>query len=348
MIHFDNDYAEGAHEEILQRLQETNRQQAPGYGLDEYSERARDYIKKASNNKDIDVHFLSSGTQTNLIVIASSLRPYQGVITADTGHIYILETGAIEATGHKILPLPSKDGKITAKQIEEACIDYWNDEGKVHRVEPGMVYLSNPTETGTLYSKAELEKIKKVCQQYHLKLFIDGARLGYGLVAETNDLSLSDLTKLCDVFYIGGTKIGALLGEAIIISNEEIKKGFRAMIKQRGGLLAKGRTLGIQFEVLFEDNLYFELSKHAVQQAMKIKKALLERKIPLKYEAYTNQLFPIFSKDQLEFLHQKYNLLEMEAEDENHSVVRLCTSWATRTDHVEELINDISKLKSDE
>lgn len=344
MIHFDNDYTEGAHEKIFERFIETNMVQTVGYGFDEYSKRARSYIKRAAKADNADVHFLSGGTQTNLIVIAASLRPYEGVITADSGHIHTLETGAIEAIGHKLLLLPNKEGKITATQVQDLCDSYWNNGAKMHQVQPGMVYLSNPTETGTLYSKVELTSLSKVCKEYELKLFVDGARLGYGLVAEKNDLTLQDLTELTDVYYIGGTKIGALFGEAVVISNNEIKKGFRSITKQKGGLLAKGRALGIQFEVLFEDNLYFELSEHAVRLAMKLKDTFETLGIPLKYEAYTNQLFPILPNRVLEGLQKKYIFLEMGPEDEEHTLIRICMTWATKEENVDALINDLHKL----
>lgn len=344
MIHFDNDYTEGAHETILERFIETNLVQTPGYGLDEYSRRAKDYIKQATKTTSVDVHFLSGGTQTNLIVIAASLRPYEGVVTADTGHIHTLETGAIEAIGHKLLLLPNKNGKITANQVQELCNTYWNNGAKMHQVQPGMVYLSNPTENGTLYSKDELTALSRVCKEYDMKLFIDGARLGYGLVAETNDLTLQDIAQLTDVFYIGGTKIGALFGEAVVISDNEIKKGFRSITKQKGGLLAKGRALGIQFEVLFEDNLYFKLSEHAVRLAMKLKDTFEILGIPLKYEAYTNQLFPILPNRVLEGLQKKYIFLKMGPEDEEHTLIRICMTWATKEENVDALINDLHKL----
>lgn len=343
MIHFGNDYTEGAHPKIFERLIETNMEQEPGYGFDEYSKRAKYLIKRLVKTDDVDVHFLSGGTQVNLTVIAASLRKYEGVITPDTGHIHNLETGAIEAVGHKLLLLPNKDGKISAEQIDNLSKDYWENSAQMHRVQPGMVYISNPTETGTLYSKAELTAIHDVCKTYDMKLFIDGARLGYGLVAETNDLTLEDITELTDVYYIGGTKVGALFGEAVIIKNDEIKKGFISMMKQKGALLAKGRALGIQFEVLFEDDLYFELSRHAVNLAMRLKVAFEELNVPLKYEAYTNQLFPVLPKDVLKKLQEKYIFLEME-EEGNSQVVRICTTWGTKPENVDLLIQDLKKL----
>jgi len=344
MILFDNDYTEGAHEDILERLVETNRTQAPGYGLDQYTKNAQTYIKKACGREDIDVHLLTAGTQTNTIIIAAALRPYQGVITADSGHILNLEAGAIEAVGHKLLSLPNKEGKLSAEAIESYVKAYQDNAANFHNIEPGMVYLSNPTEKGTLYSKKELVNIRKVCNEYNMLLFIDGARLGYGLVAGTNDLSLSEITDLCDVFYIGGTKLGALFGEAVVIRNNNLKKGFRTLIKQKGGLLAKGRVLGIQFEILFKEQLYFELARHGVKEAMRIKEVFKEKGIALKYPAHTNQLFPILSNPQINQLQEKYSMLIDEKEGENHHVVRLCTSWGTDPKNVDALIKDIKEL----
>ena len=345
MIRFETDYAEGAHPKILQRLLETNEVQTSGYGTDEYCENARRNIRMACNDETIDVHFLVSGTQTNKTIIASVLRPYQGVISATTGHIAVLETGAIEATGHKILTLPTTDGKITAEQVKSLCESHWNSSCPIHMVQPGMVYISQPTEIGTLYNKSELTELYKVCQKYNLPLMIDGARLGYGLVSQGNDLTLEDIVKLSDVFYIGGTKIGALFGEAVVITNDQFKSDFRYMIKQNGGLLAKGRLLGIQFETLFKDELYYELSKHAVEMAMLIKEAILEAGIVLQEETRTNQLFPIFSDEMLKKLNKKYAFTFWEKVSETQSKVRICTSWATKKEHVNMLIEDIKKYK---
>lgn len=344
MIHFGNDYTEGAHPKILERLVETNMEQVPGYGLDKYSKNAEQQIKKAVGREDVDVHLLSSGTQTNLTIISAILRPYQGVITADSGHILTLEAGAIEAVGHKLLPLPNTDGKITAKQVLEINQEHADDPANFHKVQPGMVYLSNPTEVGTLYTKQELEDLRNACDTFNLKLFMDGARLGYGLVAETNDLTLEDITNLTDIFYFGGTKIGALFGEAVIIKNKELKQGFKTIMKQKGSLLAKGRALGIQFEVLFNNNLYLDISRHAVEQAMRIKKAFAEKDIPLRYEAHTNQLFPVLTHGQMKTIQENYSVLEYAKEDEKHSVVRICTSWGTKVENVDALIKDIKQL----
>ncbi|MFJ8258592.1 threonine aldolase family protein [Peribacillus asahii] len=347
MIRFDNDYAEGAHERILKRIVETNEEQTPGYGVDEYCEKARTYIKKACDVENADIHFLVGGTQTNITTIASILRPHQGVVAASTGHIAVHETGAIEATGHKVLTLPSDDGKIKAEQVKELYDAHWNDATHEHMVQPGLVYISHPTENGTTYSKSELEKLSEVCRECGLPLFMDGARLGYGLVSLDSDLSLADIARLCDVFYIGGTKIGALFGEAVVIINDNLKKDFRYLIKQKGGLLAKGRLLGIQFETLFEDGLYFELSNHAVEMAMMIREAFVEKGFSLRYDSKTNQQFPILPNDVLMKLDKKYSFSFWEKVDATHSVVRFCTSWATKKEHVEMLIEDIKKLESE-
>ncbi|MGP7819793.1 threonine aldolase family protein [Niallia sp. 01092] len=343
MIRFENDYAEGAHKRIMKQLIETNEEQTPGYGMDEHCKKARVYIREACDAKNADIHFLVGGTQTNTTIISSILRPHQGVISAITGHIAVHETGAIEATGHKVLTLPSDDGKIRAEQVKELYAAHWNDATHEHMVQPGLVYISNPTENGTTYSKSELEGLSKACRECGLPLVMDGARLGYGLVSKDSDLSLADIASLCDVFYIGGTKIGALFGEAVVIINDNFKKDFRYMIKQKGGLLAKGRLLGIQFETLFEDGLYYEISNHAVEMAMMIREAFVEKGFSLRYDSKTNQQFPILHKDVITKLSKKYSFAIWEKVDETHSVVRFCTSWATKKENVEMLIEDIKK-----
>ena len=344
MIHFDQDYAEGAHPKILERLVATNMEQAVGYGYDQYSERARKLIRESVKNDAVDVHFLSAGTQTNLTVIASALRPHQGVIAAESGHIQTLETGAIEAIGHKILLLPTKEGKIQADQVAAICEEYWNNEANIHKVQPAMLHLANPTEVGTLYSKKELEELRAVTEKYQLKFFIDGARLGYGLTSEINDVTMKDMAELTDVFYIGGTKIGALLGEAVVIKDPELQRDFRSIMKQKGALLAKGRLLGIQFETLFTENLYFEIAKRAVKQAMRIKEALIEKGVVFKYSNYTNQLFPIMNDEMIHFLSKDFNFLIMDQEDEHHHVIRICTSWGTKEENVDYLIKKIKEF----
>lgn len=344
MIRFECDYTEGAHPRIIERLAATNLEQTPGYGVDEYCERARDYIKAACDAPDADVHFLVGGTQANTVVIKSVLRPHQGVLCAATGHINCHETGAIEAMGHKVLGIVNDDGKLRAEQIRKAYDDHWNDATHEHIVQPGMVYISHPTENGTTYTKAELTAISKVCHELGLPLFMDGARMGYGVMAQRADLTLADIAKLCDVFYIGGTKVGALFGEAVVITKPELKKDFRYFIKQHGGMLAKGRLLGIQFDVLFEDGLYFEISKHAVDQAMRIRSAFAAKGVKMRYDSITNQQFPILSDAVLEKLGEKYAYSFWEKMDDTTSAVRFCTSWATKTEAVDELIADIDRI----
>ena len=344
MIRFENDYTEGAHERILKRLFETNEEQTPGYGMDEHCEKAREYIRKECEAAEADIHFLVGGTQTNTTIIASILRSYQGAIAAVSGHIASHETGAIEATGHKVLTLPSEDGKITAEQVKELVDAHWNDASPEHSVQPGLVYISNPTENGTTYTKAELEALSEVCAECQLPLVLDGARLGYGLASHSNDITLADYARLCDIFYIGGTKIGAMFGEAVVITNESLKKDFRYYIKQRGGLLAKGRLLGIQFETLFEDGLYYEISEHAVAMAMKLRQAFVENGFALRYDSTTNQQFPILPEYVMTELSKKYSFSFWEKVDDTHSAVRFCTSWSTKKEHVDMLVNDLHRL----
>ncbi len=346
MIRFESDYTEGAHERILQKLVATNMEQTSGYGMDEYCERARQHIRTACGNEQADVHFLVGGTQTNTTVISAILRPHQGVIAAVTGHIAVHETGAIESTGHKVLTLPSDDGKITAAQVQQVYDQHWNDVTHEHITQPAMVYISQPTENGTIYSRAELEALYTVCRQYDLPLYIDGARLGYALASPENDLTLELIAQLCDVFYIGATKVGALMGEAVVIVNDALKKDFRYLMKQRGGMLAKGRILGIQFETLFEDGLYMEVAHHAVKQALRIRDAFAAQGFRFRYDSSTNQQFPIVSNEVLEILKAKYSFSLWERMDEQYSAVRFCTSWATKPELVDELVNDIAKLQS--
>lgn len=345
MIRFNSDYLEGAHPKIIERLTETNFVQTPGYGEDEYCERARELLKERCGAPEAYVQFLVGGTQTNLTVIASILKPYQGVLSADTGHINVHETGAIEATGHKVLALPSGDGKITAAQVEEACRDHYNDADHEHMVQPGMVYISHPTENGTLYTKEELKALYEACHKWEIPLFLDGARLGYGLMSEKTDVTWKDLAAYTDVFYMGGTKVGALFGEAVVITNPALTRDFRYVIKQRGGMLAKGRLLGLQFLTLLEDGLYEEIAKKAVNQAMRLKEAFLEKGYPLLYNSYTNQQFPILPNSQLEQLKENYAFAFWCAMDEEYSAVRFCTSWATRDEDIDRLIEDLDNLE---
>ena len=341
MLHFECDYNEGAHPKILERLMETNLEQLPGYGKDEHCERAKNLIRKACGLPQSTIEFLTGGTQANQIVIAAILKPYQGVICADTGHINTHETGAVEATGHKVLALPSTDGKITAQQIAKLCSSHWTDPNHEHTVQPGLVYLSQPTELGTLYTKAELKAIHQVCWQRHIPLYIDGARCGYGLAAPGNDVTLPDLAQLADVFYIGGTKVGALLGEAVVIPNLSIQRDFRYMVKRMGGMLAKGRVLGIQFETLFEDGLYFQLGRQAVELAQRIRSAFQECGVEMAFDSPTNQQFPILTLAQREALAQTYVFNHWQDLDGDRAVVRFCTSWATSQEAAAALCQDI-------
>lgn len=344
MIYFNNDYSEGCLPQILEKLCETNLQQTPGYGTDDYCLDAARKIRELCGREDISVHFLVGGTQTNLTVIAASLRPYQGVIAATSGHISVHETGAIEATGHKVIELPGIDGKLTPQQIAKVAASQSETMDAEHTVQPKMVYISSPTELGTLYSLAELEAIRKVCDEYGLLLFLDGARMGYGLTADGNDVTLADHARLCDAFYIGGTKVGALFGEAVVLTNPSIAADFRYMIKQRGGMLAKGRLLGLQFGVLFEDGLYFKVSAQANALADRIRNALSELGYETLVKNTTNQIFPILPDALLEALAKEFCFTEMERVDDTHRAVRFCTSWATTDENVDKLINALRNL----
>ena len=343
MVFFHNDYSEGCHEKVLQALAATNLEQTPGYGEDLYCARAAEKIQAACCS-DAAVHFLVGGTQTNLTVIAAALRPHQGVLCAESGHIHVHETGAVEATGHKVLALPSADGKITASQVEGYVLAHRRDAAFEHMTQPKLVYISNPTELGTLYSLAELEALSETCRRLGLYLFLDGARLGYGLAARGNDLTLPDLARLCDVFYIGGTKVGALFGEAVVISRKELQEDFRYLIKQHGGMLAKGRLLGVQFDALFTDDLYMEISRHAISMADILREKLESLGYPFLVEPQSNQLFPIVPDAVLEELGREYTFSEQTRVDESHRAVRFCTSWATKPENVASLCHALEKI----
>ncbi len=344
MILFQCDYNEGAHPKILERLIATNMEQTAGYGEDPYCAAAADKIRKACGNDDLAVHFLVGGTQTNMTVINAALKPYQGVLCAASGHINVHETGAVESCGHKVLALPGTDGRISAEQVEKAWLSHCNDESFEHMVQPGMVYISNPTELGTIYTRRELEALSETCRRCGLYLFMDGARLGYGLAAKDNDLTLADIAALCDVFYIGGTKIGALFGEAVVISDRELARDFRYHIKQKGGMLAKGRLLGLQFDMLFTDRLYEELSAHAIAMADRLRDAFEKKGYPYLVQNTTNQIFSILPDDRLSVLSKEFGYCYQERVDETHSAVRFCTSWATKEENVDALIRAIEKL----
>ncbi len=344
ILNFANDYLQGAHPAILKRIMETNEMEMSGYGSDSISASAVESIRKACACPQAAVHFLIGGTQTNQVMIDSLLQSYQGVIAAKTGHISVHEAGAIEFGGHKVLELEGTDGKLTAQQVKETIEDYWADKNHEHMVMPGMVYLSQPTELGTLYSKAELEAISQVCKENNVKLFVDGARLAYALACPENDVHLADLARLCDAFYIGGTKCGALLGEAVVIPNPQLLPHMTTIIKQHGALLAKGRLLGIQFDELFKDNLYQTIGKDAISYANQIRLACKNAGLPLYFENPTNQVFCIVNDEQMTKLSQKVIFSYWEKYDDKHTVIRFATSWSSRKEDVEALCKVIEEL----
>ncbi|WP_284463715.1 aminotransferase class V-fold PLP-dependent enzyme [Chryseobacterium sp.] len=337
---FKNDYSEGCHPNILQALLQSNLDQQAGYGEDEYSLQAKERIKERIQKKDSEVYFVSGGTQANLIVISSILRPYQCAVSASTGHILNNETGAIEATGHKILSIETEDGKLRPSDIIPILEGHSNVP---HQVMPKLVYISNSTELGTIYQAKELEELSEFCKQNRLYLFMDGARLGHGLTSEISDLTLERVAELTDVFYLGGTKNGALIGEAIVINNPVLQEDFAFNIKQKGALLAKGRLLGIQFLELMKDDLYFDLAKHANQQAMKIKHALQEKGVKFLSDTYTNQIFPIVSNDLIKVLSENFEFYVWKKVDEEFSAIRLITSWSTGDAAVNQFIEVIKR-----
>ncbi|MBQ8404861.1 MAG: low specificity L-threonine aldolase [Clostridia bacterium] len=337
MLSFECDYLAGAHPKVLARLAETNFEPLPGYGADKYCESAKEKIKKACACPQADVHFLVGGTQTNSIIIASLLHDCEGVLSAETGHIGVHEAGAVEYTGHKVLTLPAHAGKIEANELHSYLARFYADESNSHMVQPGMVYISHPTEYGTLYTKAELEGIYKICREYSLPLFIDGARLGYGIASRETDVTLPDIARLCDVFYIGGTKVGALCGEAVVFTKSNTPKYFTTLVKQHGALLAKGRLLGVQFDTLFTDGLYFEISRHAIDMAEKLKALLREKGCRFHLESPTNQQFIVLENSRMAELDKKVRFCFWEAVDEHHTAVRFATSWSTTEEDLEEL-----------
>ena len=336
-LSFECDYRTGAHPEILKKLIETNMESLDAYGCDIYSENAKTKIRKACKNDDIDIIFLSGGTQTNLIVISSLLESYEGVIAADTGHISIHEAGAIEYHGHKVLSLPHKDGKIDPDNLKNYIKDFYSDENHEHMVFPGMVYISHPTENGTLYSKSEIKEISEICRENNIYLYMDGARLGYGLMSNETDVTLTDISELCDAFYIGGTKVGALCGEAVVFRKSVMPKHFMTIVKQHGALLAKGRLTGIQFDTLFTDNLYFKISKNAIDTAEMLKTVLRKKGYRFAWDSPTNQQFVILENAFIETLKEKVGFSFWEKYDENHTIVRFATSWSTTKEDIENL-----------
>ena len=339
MIYFESDYTEGAHPKILERLNETNMIQASGYGHDEFCESAKNKIRKTINCPNAQIQFITGGTQTNQIVIDTMLKPFEGVVSAQTGHVNSHEAGAIEYTGHKVIPIPQHEGKIDGTELNDHLETFFSDGNNEHMVFPGMVYISHPTEYGTLYTKKQLTKISSVCRKNNIPLFMDGARLGYGIMAKSSDLSLEDIAELCDVFYIGGTKCGALCGEAVVFTKNNMPLHFENLVKKHGALLAKGRLLGVQFDALFTDNLYLEISKNAIDTAEILKKALKEKGYRFFLDSPTNQQFVILENKFMEELKKSVKFNFWEKYDKDHTVVRFATSWSTKMENVEKLIN---------
>ncbi len=337
MVSFENDYIAGAHPLILKRLMETNMEPLSGYGTDPYCESAKKKIREACVCPEAEVDFLVGGTQTNAAVISSVLRDYEGALAAQTGHVSVHEAGAVEYAGHKVLELPHKEGKIVPSVLREYLALFYADENHEHMVFPGMVYISHPTEYGTLYTRLEMEEIAKICRSYEIPLFLDGARLGYGLTSRRTDLTLKDIARLCDVFYIGGTKVGALCGEAVVFTKQNRPPHFMNSVKKRGALLAKGRLLGIQFDTLFTDNLYFEISRHAIDMAEELKDILRRKQIPFYLESPTNQQFVILENERIRELKKKVMFSFWEKYEEKYTVVRFATSWSTTKKDLEAL-----------
>lgn len=341
MYSFKNDYSEGVHPNILKALVETNLIQQPGYGEDEYTLNAIDILKSKIKREDIDIHLLVGGTQTNLIAISAFLRPYEAVISAATGHIFVNETGAIEATGHKVIPVEVNDGKLRVENVKNVV----DSHSGVHMVKPKLVYISNPTEIGTIYKKSEIEELSRYCKENDLLFYMDGARLASALTSEENDLTLADYGQLLDSFYIGATKHGALFGEALVLCNDSLKKEFGFNIKQKGGLLAKGRALGIQFYELFKNDLYLEIGKHENKMAKILNDGIKDAEFDLFIDSPSNQIFPIFSNEIIEELEKSYSFYRWTKIDENNSAIRLVTSWATLETEVLKFIETLKNLK---
>ena len=337
MLSFENDYNRGAHPEILRRFVETNMDMEVGYGNDSFCESAKAKIRQACACPDADVFFLSGGTQTNATVIDAYLAPYEGVVCAQSGHINVHESGAVEFTGHKVMTLPEHEGKIIPEELVALLEAFWGDADHEHMVFPGMVYISHPTERGTLYSKSELAALSKVCRKYKLPLYLDGARMGYGLMSYETDVTLADIANYCDGFYIGGTKVGALCGEAVVFTHNSTPTHFFTTIKQHGALLAKGRLLGIQFDTLFTDDLYLKISRHAIDMAKKIRDGFVARGYELGWESPTNQQFIVLENSEMARLKEKVRFCVWEKRDENHTVVRFASSWATSEEDLAEL-----------
>lgn len=338
MIRLESDYLEGAHPAVLKKLQDTNTEQTPGYGEDVYCAAAAARIREICAAPDAAVHFLVGGTQANRTVIAAALRPHQGAITAASGHIAVHETGAIENSGHKVLALPAHDGKLDAAEVDAYCAAHYADSSFEHMVQPGMVYISNPSEIGTVYTRSELAALHEICRKWHMPLYIDGARLGCALVSSVCDYTLSEMAQLCDIFTIGGTKLGALFGEAVVFTDASLAKDFRYLIKQNGGMFAKGRMLGLQFLALLEDGLYERIAEGEVKLAMKLRGALREKGWDFLVDSPTNQQFPVLPDAVLKTLDGHFSYSYWQSMGEGMSAVRFCTSWATKEADIDELI----------
>ena len=337
MLSFECDYIHGAHPQILENLVKSNMETLSGYGVDRYCASAKEKIRRACACPEAEVHFLVGGTQTNAVVIDSLLRSYEGVVAASTGHVNGHEAGAIEYTGHKVLPLPEHSGKLCAAEVESYCKEFFGDANHEHAVFPGMVYISHPTEYGTLYSKEELSALSRVCRAFDIPLYMDGARLGYGLMSYDTDVTLADIAALCDAFYIGGTKVGALCGEAVVFTGKRKPAHFMTIVKQHGALLAKGRLLGIQFDTLFTDELYFKISRHAIDMAEKMKSIFREKGYTFFLETATNQQFIRLDNNKMAELRQKVGFDYWEKADDAHTVVRFATAWSTSEADLEAL-----------
>ncbi|MDC7301735.1 threonine aldolase family protein [Agathobacter ruminis] len=344
MLNFASDYIAGAHPAILKKLEETNMELLPGYGTDHYTAQAKEKIKNACHCQDADVYFLVGGTQTNSTIIGAMLADYEGVVSADTGHINAHEAGAVEYTGHKVLTIPGHDGKIDAKELKDYIAGFYGDDNYTHMVFPGMVYISYPTEYGTIYSKDEMEQIHAICKQYDIPLFVDGARLGYGLASKESDLTLETLAANCDVFYIGGTKVGALFGEAVVFTHANAPKHFYTMTKQHGAMLAKGWLTGLQYDVLFTDDLYMQVSRHAIEMAEKLKEILKKHGMNFYLESPTNQQFVIIEDEKARQLEKHVVTSFWEKYDETHTVIRFATAWSTTEENLEALNQVLAQL----
>ncbi|MCR5794687.1 MAG: low specificity L-threonine aldolase [Solobacterium sp.] len=337
MLTFESDYVEGAHPKILEELVETNMVQVSGYGSDPFTESAKKKIIQACGRENAQVYLMAGGTQTNALIIDTMLEPYEGVVTAETGHIAVHEAGAVEFTGHKVLTIPHHNGKMDPAELRAYLETFWKDGNHEHMVFPGMVYITHPTEFGTLYTRNELQQIGDICKEYEIPLFLDGARLGYGLMSNDTDVDLPFIAQTVDVFYIGGTKIGALIGEAVVFTHSNMPKHFITRVKQHGAMLAKGRLIGIQFDALFTDDLYFKISRHAIEMAEILKQTLKDKGYTFFMDSPTNQQFIVLENSQMEELKKHVGFSFWETVDEDHTAVRFATSWATTEENLRKL-----------